>query len=171
MMSCPRSQSHGHPQILAAAELLTDSHLNHNQASFLQTIQACGMSLVETVNHVLDFTKLVGNSKSDVAEHVVAPSKLVIFTIYTSLDSNLPEKPESTSFSFSKRPLTDVGSVIMREWPSYKTLRLVVSILLRRMTARILLRCKSKRWSISVALSECVSSFQTHPTRIDIYLA
>lgn len=64
-------------QILAAAELLGDSSLNHSQMSFLQTVQACGTSLVETVNHVLDFTKLSGNSKAGGVEMVIVPSKCV----------------------------------------------------------------------------------------------
>lgn len=51
-------------QILAAAELLAESGLNSTQHSFLQTVEACGTSLVETVNHVLDFSKLSGNTKS-----------------------------------------------------------------------------------------------------------
>lgn len=68
-----RTPLHG---ILAAAELLSDSSLNHSQASFLQTVQACGTSLVETVNHVLDFTKLSGNSKSGGVENVIAPSNV-----------------------------------------------------------------------------------------------
>ncbi|KAK0204699.1 hypothetical protein DFS33DRAFT_1259732 [Desarmillaria ectypa] len=66
-----RTPLHG---ILAAAELLDESNLNHSQASFLQTIQACGTSLVETVNHVLDFTKLSGNSKSGGVENVIVPT-------------------------------------------------------------------------------------------------
>ncbi|CAK5269202.1 unnamed protein product [Mycena citricolor] len=68
-----RTPLHG---ILAAAELLSDSPLNHSQTSFLQTVQACGTSLVETVNHVLDFTKLSGNSKSGGVENVIVPSKV-----------------------------------------------------------------------------------------------
>ncbi|KAF8907335.1 hypothetical protein CPB84DRAFT_1844033 [Gymnopilus junonius] len=66
-----RTPLHG---ILAAAELLSDSSLNHAQQSFLQTVQACGTSLVETVNHVLDFTKLSGNSKAGGVENVIVPS-------------------------------------------------------------------------------------------------
>ena len=66
-------------QILAAAELLGESPLNHSQASFLQTVQACGTSLVETVNHVLDFTKLSGNSKSGGVENVIVPTPYVLF--------------------------------------------------------------------------------------------
>jgi signal transduction histidine kinase len=62
-------------KILASAELLSDTHLDHNQASFLQTVQACGTSLVETVNHVLDFTKLSGNSRSGGVENAIQPSK------------------------------------------------------------------------------------------------
>ncbi|GLB40521.1 putative protein with domain present in phytochromes and cGMP-specific phosphodiesterases [Lyophyllum shimeji] len=68
-----RTPLHG---ILAAAELLSDSHLNHSQLSFLQTVQACGNSLVETVNHVLDFTKLSGNSKGGGVENVIITSKV-----------------------------------------------------------------------------------------------
>ncbi|KAK0450084.1 hypothetical protein EV421DRAFT_1704638 [Armillaria borealis] len=69
-----RTPLHG---ILAAAELLDESNLNHSQTSFLQTIQACGTSLVETVNHVLDFTKLSGNSKSGGVENVIVPTTRV----------------------------------------------------------------------------------------------
>jgi signal transduction histidine kinase/CheY-like chemotaxis protein len=68
-----RTPLHG---ILAAAELLNESPLNHSQASFLQTVQACGTSLVETVNHVLDFTKLSGNSKSGGVENVIVPTQV-----------------------------------------------------------------------------------------------
>lgn len=56
-----RTPLHG---ILAAAELLSDTPLDANQTSFLKTVQACGNSLVETVNHVLDFTKLSGSKKT-----------------------------------------------------------------------------------------------------------
>ena len=65
------------PQILASAELLSDTPLDHSQASFLQTVQACGTSLVETVNHVLDFTKLSGNSKAGGVEHTIHHSRSV----------------------------------------------------------------------------------------------
>ncbi|KAF8656850.1 hypothetical protein AX16_002397 [Volvariella volvacea WC 439] len=68
-----RTPLHG---ILAAAELLRDSKLSHSQLSFLQTVQACGNSLVETVNHVLDFTKLSGNSKHGGVENVIVPSQV-----------------------------------------------------------------------------------------------
>ncbi|TFY82873.1 hypothetical protein EWM64_g1139 [Hericium alpestre] len=68
-----RTPLHG---ILAAAELLSDTSLNHSQVSFLQTVQACGTSLVETVNHVLDFTKLSGNSKAGGVENVISSTKV-----------------------------------------------------------------------------------------------
>ena len=56
-----RTPLHG---ILAAAELLSDTSLDPNQVSFLKTVQTCGNSLIETVNHVLDFTKLSGASQN-----------------------------------------------------------------------------------------------------------
>jgi len=45
--------------------------------SFIQTVQACGTSLVETVNHVLDFTKLSGNAKAGGVEKVIVPTESV----------------------------------------------------------------------------------------------
>ncbi|PCH42325.1 histidine kinase, partial [Wolfiporia cocos MD-104 SS10] len=68
-----RTPLHG---ILASAELLSDTNLDHSQASFLHTVQACGTSLVETVNHVLDFTKLSGNSRSGGVGHAIHHSKV-----------------------------------------------------------------------------------------------
>lgn len=53
-----RTPLHG---ILAAAELLNETKLNSTQGSYLETVEACGKSLLELVNHVLDFTKLSGN--------------------------------------------------------------------------------------------------------------
>jgi signal transduction histidine kinase len=73
-----RTPLHG---ILAAAELLADTQLNHTQSSFLQTVQACGTSLVETVNHVLDFTKLSGNAKAGGVEHVIRTTKINVLQL------------------------------------------------------------------------------------------
>lgn len=56
-----RTPLHG---ILAAAELLAETKLNATQGSYLETVEACGKSLLELVNHVLDFTKLSGNTRS-----------------------------------------------------------------------------------------------------------
>lgn len=55
-----RTPLHG---ILAASELLGDSKLDNNQEQLLATVRTCGLQLIETVNHVLDFTKLSGGSK------------------------------------------------------------------------------------------------------------
>jgi signal transduction histidine kinase len=85
-----RTPLHG---ILAAAELLADTQLNHTQSSFLQTVQACGTSLVETVNHVLDFTKLSGNAKAGGVEHVIRTTKWVfpgVNSIYSSHGNQSP---------------------------------------------------------------------------------
>ncbi|EJT50048.1 two-component sensor molecule [Trichosporon asahii var. asahii CBS 2479] len=56
-----RTPLHG---ILAAAELLTDTKLDANQEAFLSTVRTCGLQLIDTVNHVLDFTKLSADSKN-----------------------------------------------------------------------------------------------------------
>ncbi|EPQ28003.1 uncharacterized protein PFL1_04330 [Pseudozyma flocculosa PF-1] len=66
-----RTPLHG---ILAAAELLTETELNATQGSYLETVEACGKSLLELVNHVLDFTKLSGNSRQG-QKHVYTKTK------------------------------------------------------------------------------------------------
>jgi len=87
--NCPGSVSHELRTplhgIMAAAELLADTPLGHTQLSCLQTVQACGTTLVEVVNHVLDFTKLSGNAKAGGIEHTIHPSKYVSFSTPLSL--------------------------------------------------------------------------------------
>jgi signal transduction histidine kinase/CheY-like chemotaxis protein len=51
-----RSPLHG---ILAAAEFLNDTNLNEFQSSLLETVHACGRTLLDTMNQVLDFSKVV----------------------------------------------------------------------------------------------------------------
>lgn len=51
-----RSPLHG---ILGAAEFLSGTHLNEFQDSLLETVNACGRTLLDTMNQVLDFSKVV----------------------------------------------------------------------------------------------------------------
>ncbi|PWN27428.1 hypothetical protein BDZ90DRAFT_252651 [Jaminaea rosea] len=70
-----RTPLHG---ILASAELLAETKLNTTQGSYLDTVEACGKSLLELVNHVLDFTKLSGGARSKSnAEHKLTQCDLV----------------------------------------------------------------------------------------------
>ena len=50
-----RSPLHG---ILASAEFLSDTRLDMLQRTFVDTIDSCGRTLLEVINHVLDFGKL-----------------------------------------------------------------------------------------------------------------
>src|SRR5271169_2409308 len=50
-----RSPLHG---ILASAEFLADTRLDNLQRTFVDTIDSCGRTLLEVINHVLDFGKL-----------------------------------------------------------------------------------------------------------------
>ncbi|KGO77364.1 CheY-like superfamily [Penicillium italicum] len=45
--------------ILAAAEFLNSTHLNEFQDSLLETVNSCGRTLLDTMNQVLDFSKVV----------------------------------------------------------------------------------------------------------------
>lgn len=44
---------------MAAAEFLNSTHLNEFQESLLETVNACGRTLLDTMNQVLDFSKVV----------------------------------------------------------------------------------------------------------------
>ncbi|KAI0701324.1 hypothetical protein BC835DRAFT_1264982 [Cytidiella melzeri] len=97
-----RTPLHG---ILASAELLSETRLDHSQASFLQTVQACGTSLVETVNHVLDFTKLSGNVKAGGVENVVQRSQVDLMQL-------VEEATEGSWIGHRARMFTsEIGSV------------------------------------------------------------
>jgi hypothetical protein len=50
-----RSPLHG---ILASAEFLRDTNLTNTQLEFISTIQSCGGTLLDTMNHVLDYSKI-----------------------------------------------------------------------------------------------------------------
>lgn len=50
-----RSPLHG---ILGTTELLRDTHIDPQQSSMAQTIETCGKTLLDTINHVLDFAKI-----------------------------------------------------------------------------------------------------------------
>ncbi len=50
-----RSPLHG---ILASAEFLYDFNLDQTQRELVSTIQTCGSTLLDTINHVLDFSKI-----------------------------------------------------------------------------------------------------------------
>ncbi|KAE8377168.1 hypothetical protein BDV26DRAFT_264305 [Aspergillus bertholletiae] len=56
-----RSPLHG---ILAAAEFLGGTKLDDFQGSLLETIDACGRTLLDTMNQVLDYSKIVSLEKS-----------------------------------------------------------------------------------------------------------
>ncbi|KAI8935373.1 hypothetical protein NX059_007956 [Plenodomus lindquistii] len=50
-----RSPLHG---ILGMTDLLKDSNIDNQQVSHVATIETCGKTLLETINHVLDFAKI-----------------------------------------------------------------------------------------------------------------
>ncbi|KAF2994199.1 hypothetical protein E8E13_002948 [Curvularia kusanoi] len=76
-----RSPLHG---ILGMTDLLKDTALDGQQTSHVETIENCGKTLLETINHVLDFAKINnltrGTSKkskkrSQSAKHVISPGQ------------------------------------------------------------------------------------------------
>ncbi|KAK4938020.1 hypothetical protein LTR66_015134 [Elasticomyces elasticus] len=57
-----RSPLHG---VLAATEFLGDTHLDDFQESLLETINACGRTLLDTMNQVLDFSKIMSLERQE----------------------------------------------------------------------------------------------------------
>ncbi|KAA8893841.1 hypothetical protein FN846DRAFT_895618 [Sphaerosporella brunnea] len=57
-----RTPIHG---ILASAEFLAESSLDAYQRSFVDTVVSCGRTLLDTINHVLDFQKLNSLSNTE----------------------------------------------------------------------------------------------------------
>ncbi|CEJ62721.1 hypothetical protein PMG11_11212 [Penicillium brasilianum] len=51
-----RSPLHG---VLAATEMLKDTNLDQYQNSLIETVDACGRTLLDTMNQVLDFSKIM----------------------------------------------------------------------------------------------------------------
>ncbi|KAI5846832.1 hypothetical protein BZA05DRAFT_457825 [Tricharina praecox] len=58
-----RSPLHG---ILASAQFLAESNVDPYQRSFVETIVSCGTTLLDTINHVLDFQKLNSLLEKDI---------------------------------------------------------------------------------------------------------
>ncbi|KAF1931405.1 uncharacterized protein M421DRAFT_99245 [Didymella exigua CBS 183.55] len=76
-----RSPLHG---ILGMTDLLKDTAIDGQQTNHVQTIETCGKTLLETINHVLDFAKINnltrGKSKkskkrTQSAKHVISPGQ------------------------------------------------------------------------------------------------
>lgn len=113
-----RSPLHG---ILASAEFLADTNLDSFQRSFVDTVESCGRTLLDTINHVLDFSKLnsfgnkwAGTRSSSKKESVVrrmsrqrARSRSVSSLSQTGSKSDEEELERKTSASLSG-PVNDV---------------------------------------------------------------
>ncbi|KAF1940286.1 hypothetical protein EJ02DRAFT_379987 [Clathrospora elynae] len=76
-----RSPLHG---ILGMTDLLKDSAMDNQQISHVATIETCGKTLLETINHVLDFAKINNltrgvskrqKSRTQSAKHMISPSQ------------------------------------------------------------------------------------------------
>ncbi|KAF2020833.1 hypothetical protein BU24DRAFT_438222 [Aaosphaeria arxii CBS 175.79] len=104
-----RSPLHG---ILGSCELLRDSEIDNFQSGMTQTIETCGKTLLDTINHVLDFAKINnltrGTSKrlkkrSQSTKHTISPAQSHtndILTLITDVDlSVLTEEVLETVFA------------------------------------------------------------------------
>ncbi|KAJ4983932.1 Sensor protein GacS [Stagonosporopsis vannaccii] len=93
-----RSPLHG---ILGMTDLLKDTMIDGQQTNHVETIENCGKTLLETINHVLDFAKINnltrGTSKkskkrSQSAKHVISPGQCHtndIMTLINDVDMSI----------------------------------------------------------------------------------
>ncbi|KAH6681445.1 M3EW, histidine kinase-group I protein [Halenospora varia] len=75
-----RSPLHG---ILASTEFLRESELDTSQLEFIGTIQSCGGTLLDTINHVLDYSKInsfekAGNGPGTIANELYQVTNLAL---------------------------------------------------------------------------------------------
>ncbi|KUJ12833.1 uncharacterized protein LY89DRAFT_622845 [Mollisia scopiformis] len=73
-----RSPLHG---ILASAELLRESKLDASQREFIATIQNCSGTLLDTINHVLDYSKINSfekNQKGTISNELIQTTNLAL---------------------------------------------------------------------------------------------
>ncbi|CZR54714.1 related to nik-1 protein (Os-1p protein) [Phialocephala subalpina] len=75
-----RSPLHG---ILASAELLRESELDASQMEFISTITNCSGTLLDTINHVLDYSKInsfekTGNEKGTIINELIQVTNLAL---------------------------------------------------------------------------------------------
>ncbi|KAF2193782.1 hypothetical protein K469DRAFT_712600 [Zopfia rhizophila CBS 207.26] len=117
-----RSPLHG---ILGSCELLKDTQIDAFQSNMALTIETCGKTLLDTINHVLDYAKINnlarGTSKrqkkpSKSTKHVISPGQAHandIMTLITDVDLGvLTEEVLETVFagySFQKTTTTSFG--------------------------------------------------------------
>ncbi|CAA9962734.1 hypothetical protein PTNB73_03635 [Pyrenophora teres f. teres] len=93
-----RSPLHG---ILGMTDLLKDSALDNQQTSHLATIETCGKTLLETINHVLDFAKINNltrgvskrhKKRTQSAKHMISPGQAHtndIMTLINDVDMSI----------------------------------------------------------------------------------
>ncbi|CAG5139858.1 uncharacterized protein ALTATR162_LOCUS581 [Alternaria atra] len=93
-----RSPLHG---ILGMTDLLKDSFLDSQQVSHVATIETCGKTLLETINHVLDFAKINNltrgvskrqKKRTQSAKHMISPGQAHtndIMTLINDVDMSI----------------------------------------------------------------------------------
>ncbi|THC93780.1 hypothetical protein EYZ11_006757 [Aspergillus tanneri] len=77
--------------ILAAVEFLSETQFDEFQESLLETINACGRTLLDTMNQVLDFSKIVSLEKTwrDTRRGRTAPDAKPLEKLSAHLDTNM----------------------------------------------------------------------------------
>ncbi|CBF74681.1 hypothetical protein AN4113.2 [Aspergillus nidulans FGSC A4] len=87
-----RSPLHG---ILGTADLLSDTALNALQYGMVHTLEACGRTLLDTINHLLDFTYIDKFRKDRNSKHKHAKKAETSSQNHDTLERNPPNSSEN----------------------------------------------------------------------------
>ena len=127
-----RSPLHG---ILASAEFLSESETNAFQRSLVDTIVSCGRTLLDTINHILDYSKINSfertwrASRNGSGKGLVSPSRiqagksdLVPAMVNISAPTNVAVVTEEVVEGvFAGQVYQDISSVEMRGLTKHKS--------------------------------------------------
>ncbi|KAL4756813.1 uncharacterized protein BDW70DRAFT_124352 [Aspergillus foveolatus] len=89
-----RSPLHG---ILGTADLLSDTALNALQYGMVHTLEACGRTLLDTINHLLDFTYIDKFRKDRDSKHKHAKKSETSSQNRDTLERNAPNSSENVN--------------------------------------------------------------------------
>lgn len=118
-----RSPLHG---ILGSSEVLRDLKLDSTASALVDQVDSCGRTLLEIINHLLDFANLknkrlqngavsssrIGRDVSPTGRKLSAQGDLADLDLRVALDDLTEEVVETAVYSYSCRTATDVSSAV-----------------------------------------------------------
>jgi signal transduction histidine kinase len=127
--------------ILASTEFLRDSILDNSQAELVSTIQSCSGTLLDTINHVLDYSKInsfetSGDKQGPVANELYQVTNLALLCedviegmvaansfrandaslVHSTISGLNQSEPQGSNWSEQRQQLEIVVDIENRDW-------------------------------------------------------